>query len=114
MTLQLVAVIHGPEDLPSIAPVGPVQASMATFTRRALEWLHSLVFSVKDHYAPPAITLSYVLHRRRRHFGPPQYAAQQHGDDGVVEKSLRRRNVRRSTLFPVLNKRNLPHVEDKR
>jgi hypothetical protein len=35
----------------------------------------------RQHNAPPAIPLLYVPHRKRRHLGPAQTAAQQHGED---------------------------------
>ena len=46
--------------------------------------------------APPAVALLKMRERERGHFGSPQPAAQEHGQDGAVAQSPDGRNIRRA------------------
>jgi hypothetical protein len=46
------------------------------------------MLSNEIHDAPPAIALLDVAHCERRHFGPPEAAAQEHRQDRAVAQAL--------------------------
>ena len=55
---------------------------------------HTAMLSNEIDNAPPAIALLDVTHRERRHFGPPEAAAQEDRQDRTVAQSFGRGGIR--------------------
>src|ERR1039457_4967181 len=85
VALHFVATLHGPEQVTvhHAGGAGP-GVNCDLHPGRPRHRAYSVVLAHEVYYAPPPVALLDVAHRERRHLGPAQRAAEQHGDDGTV------------------------------
>src|SRR5260370_14903129 len=93
--LGLAAAVHGSEYVTVSDPGGSrPRIGRHLHPGRQRDRPHTAMLANEVYDAPPPVSLLDVPHRRRRHFGPPQAAAQEHSEDRTVPHALRSCGIR--------------------